>query len=69
MFPTPDEIKKSAAIELEYMLKHGFDHGEIELFFPYYSTRLRVIVRNSKFEYAKVIKHPKGIFPNIDLKN
>ena len=68
MFPTPDEIREYAEIELAYMKAHGFDHGEIELFFPQYATKVRVIVRNGKLEYAKVTEHPKGILPNISLK-
>jgi len=69
MFPTPDEIKNSASIELDYMLRHGYNHGEIEISFPRFETKLKVFIRNGKMEYAKVTEHPKGIFPNIDLKS
>ena len=69
MFPSRQEIIDHASIELQHMRRHGFDHGEIELFFPVYSTKIKVIVRQGQLEYAKVIGHPKGILPNIDLKS
>lgn len=67
MFPTIEEIKKAAEIELSYMLKHGYDHGEIDLFFQN-GIEITILVRQGKMEYAKVTKHPKGIRPNICLK-
>lgn len=69
MFPSPDEIRKYASVELDHMARHGFNHGEIDIFFPQYATRVRVTVRHGKMEYAKVIEHPRGILPNIDLKS
>lgn len=66
MFPSPDEIRKHASVELDYLKAHGFDSGEIELLFSP-NIKLRVIVRQGKLEYAKVIEHPKGLYPNINL--
>jgi len=67
MFPSRDEIKKAAEIELQYMLKHGYTHGEIDLQFPHYGVKMVVFVRQGKMEYASITEHPKGIRPKISL--
>lgn len=67
MFPTPEEIRKAGQYEFKYLLDQGFDHGEIDLEFPVYKTKLTIIIRQGKMEYAKITEHPKGIRPNIPL--
>jgi len=68
MFPSIAEIKMAAEIELQYMLKHGYDHGEIDLHFPNLGIRMVVVVRQGKMEYASITEHPKGIRPKISLQ-